>query len=94
MIQAAQSFQYSTGISRAQDAGNYLLWFRTLKPRIHEETDDGFTDEKRRLGPAQVDCEDLEFAYTSRPAAKVLQGLDVEVRTGLLAALSEANIMT
>jgi ATP-binding cassette subfamily B (MDR/TAP) protein 1 len=81
-MKAASFFQYSTGISRAQDAANYILWFRTLRPRIHEETDEA-PDEKEQYGPAKVDCNNLEFAYSTRPNAKVLQGFDVEVRVTL-----------
>jgi len=87
---AANFFQYSTSISKAQDAANYILWFRTLKPRIHDDSD-GNLDEKRDLGPAHTQCEDVEFAYASRPSAKVLQGLDVDVLPGQFVAFVGAS---
>jgi ABC-type multidrug transport system fused ATPase/permease subunit len=75
---AANFFQYSTSISKAQDAANYILWFRTLIPRINYDSTQE-PDEKDGDGPAQVGCEEVEFAYSTRPNAKVLQGVNVDV---------------
>lgn len=36
-------------------------------------------NEKDGDGPVHVQCQELEFSYASRPKAKVLQGIDVDV---------------
>lgn len=88
---AANLFQYSTSISRAQDAGNYILWFRTLQAKIHKDTAfDSDEDESKsdisNVQPAQVQCDNVEFAYASRPTAKVLKGVSVFLQPGIFAA--------
>ena len=93
---AANFFQYSTGISRAQDAGNFILWFRTLKPKINyevtSEDDIETTDAKEKhVAAAHVEVEDVEYAYASRPNSKVLKGIDVDVPSGGFVAFVGAS---
>jgi ATP-binding cassette subfamily B (MDR/TAP) protein 1 len=39
-------------------------------------------DDGHDKGPAHIEIQDVGFAYESRPHAKVLEGIDVDVCTG------------
>lgn len=73
---AAQFFGYSTSISKAQIAANYILWLRTLTASIGEN------DENRNIGPpgdGPIGLEDVEFRYKQRDASRVLRGISMKV---------------
>ena len=75
---AGQFFGYSTSISKAKIAANYLLWLRTLKATIKED------DANRNIGPSgdgPVGVENVEFRYKQRDASRVLRGISMKVRT-------------
>ncbi|KAF2495468.1 multidrug resistance protein 3 [Lophium mytilinum] len=90
---AAQFFQYTSSITKAQAAANYILWFRTQIPTIREldapSPQDPETTVKSDYSdkdPGHATCTDLEFSYPSRPNAKVLKGINVDVHPGQFAA--------
>ncbi|ETI26259.1 hypothetical protein G647_03036 [Cladophialophora carrionii CBS 160.54] len=85
---AGQFFGYTTSITRAQGAANYILWLRTLKPTIAE------TEDNKDHGPAAdgpVDLEDVEFRYRQRQASRVIRGITMSIETGQFVAFVGAS---
>ncbi|KAL8842382.1 MAG: hypothetical protein Q9176_002771 [Flavoplaca citrina] len=77
---AAQLTSYSSSISKAVEAANYIFWLRTLKPTIAE------TDENRYQGPGDdnqtLDIQDLQFRYKQRMTSRILNGISLTVEPG------------
>jgi len=79
----AQFFGYTTSITKAKVAANYIFWLRTIKANIRE------TDDNRDRGPSgdeSVGVENVEFRYKQRDASKVLRGISVSIEPGSYAA--------
>ena len=73
---AGQFFGYSTSITKAKGAANYILWLRTLKAKIGE------TESNKDIGPTgdgSIGVEDVEFRYKQRDASRVLRGISMKV---------------
>ena len=80
---AAQFFSYTTSITKAKVAANYIFWLRTIKANIRE------TDENRDRGPSgdgAIGVENIEFRYKQRDASKVLRGISLKIQPGSYAA--------
>lgn len=62
-----------------------MFWLRGLKPAVEEAPlkPPHDSDEKKR-GPTHIECQDLAFAYESRPNAKVLDDINVDVSLNIL----------
>lgn len=74
---AAQFFGYSTSLTKAVGAANYILWLRSLKPVMQED------DSNRDQGPdddSEIKVEALDFNYKQREASRVLRGISMTVR--------------
>ena len=85
---AGQFFGYTTSITKAQSAANYILWLRTLKPTIT------VTEENKDNGPdsdGPVDLESVEFLYRQRQASRVIRGITMKIETGQFAAFVGAS---
>lgn len=86
---AGQFFGYSTSITKAHSAANYILWLRTLKPNITE------TEQNKDLGPPEVDgpldLENIGFRYRQRESSPVLRGISMSIKQGQLAAFVGAS---
>lgn len=77
---AAAFFAYTTSLTKSTGAVNYIFWLRSLKPNVHEDmSKPPFDGDEKDKGPAHVQVEDVAFAYESRPHAKVLEGIHVDV---------------
>ena len=75
----AQFFSYTTSITKAKVAANYVLWLRTIRVNIRE------TDENRDRKPSEdglIDVENIEFRYKQRDATKVLRGISMKIEPG------------
>ena len=75
----AQFFSYTTSITKAKIAANYILWLRTIKANIRE------TDENRDIKPSGdgiIAFKAIQFRYKQRDAAKVLRGISLEIEPG------------
>ena len=80
----AQFFSYTTSITKAKVAANYILWLRTIRANIRE------TDENRDRQPSGdglIGVENIEFRYKQRDAAKVLRGISIKIEPGTHAAV-------
>jgi ATP-binding cassette subfamily B (MDR/TAP) protein 1 len=77
---AAQFFGYTTSITRAKVAANYMFWLRQLQPEIRE------TNGNRDIGPSGDDgavaFDKVEFQYKQRNASKVLHGISLTIEPG------------
>ncbi len=75
----AQFFSYTTSITKAKVAANYVLWLRTIRANIRE------TDENRDRKPSGdglIGVENIEFRYKQRDATKVLRGISMKIEPG------------
>jgi len=87
---AASFFSFTTSLTKAQGAANYMLWLRQQQPRVHELNtgkDEGAPPE----GGADMQCDDVRFSYPSRPNIQVLKGVSVDVEPGESAAFVGAS---
>ncbi|KAF4972245.1 hypothetical protein FSARC_1142 [Fusarium sarcochroum] len=77
---AAQLFMYTTSITKAVSAGNYITWIRSLKPIVAETPenhDNGPSD-----SPESMALDNIRFSYPTRPDTKVLGGISMTIRPG------------
>lgn len=75
----AQFFSYTTSITKAKIAANYIFWLRSINPKICE------TDENRDRKPSgdgPMSLDNVEFRYKQRDAAKVLRGISIKIDPG------------
>ena len=77
----AMFFQFSSSISKARTAANYIFSLRETVPRdIRDDYPPGSdTDEKPARPAPSVECRDLEFRYPQRPHTRVLKGVSTEL---------------
>ena len=78
---AAQFFGYSTSLTKAVGAANYILWLRTLKPIMQEN------DQNREKGPegdSAIQVQDVDFNYKQREASRVLREITITVRCPMI----------
>ncbi|KAK3617121.1 hypothetical protein LTR56_025497 [Elasticomyces elasticus] len=81
----AQFFGYTTSITKGKSAANYVLWLRSLSPKVHiRET----PENKGRTpsGDGSIGIEDIQFRYMQRDAAKVIRGISLRIEPGRYAA--------
>ncbi|KAL9638683.1 MAG: hypothetical protein Q9164_001391 [Protoblastenia rupestris] len=81
---AAQFFGYSTSLTKAVGAANYILWLRTLQPIIQEN------DQNREKGPEgdpAIQIQDVHFNYKQREASRVLRGITITIEPGQSAGI-------
>jgi ATP-binding cassette subfamily B (MDR/TAP) protein 1 len=88
---AASFFSYTTSMTKAATAANYIFWLRRQKPAVQEEPSRPPFDDGNEKDPAHVQVENVDFAYESRPNANVLKNIDVNVRPGQFVAFVGAS---
>jgi ATP-binding cassette subfamily B (MDR/TAP) protein 1 len=76
---AASFFSYTTSLTKSATAANYIFWLRRLKPAVQEDSSKPPFDDSKDKSPAHIEIQDVAFAYESRPHAKVLEGIEVDV---------------
>jgi ATP-binding cassette, subfamily B (MDR/TAP), member 1 len=83
---AGQFFGYTTSITNATGAANYILWLRTLRPTMQERpgNKDAGPDEDEKSGKVQV--QELDFTYKQRASARVLRNLNLDIPSGAYVA--------
>lgn len=95
---AAMLFQYTTSITKAGTAINYI--FRLRRDRILFDDDDGDwqpegngTIAEKELGGKGTEMifDKVQFSYPLRPKQKVLRGVDVAIRPGKMVAFVGAS---
>ncbi|KAJ5340056.1 ABC transporter integral membrane type 1 [Penicillium brevicompactum] len=86
--QASILFGFSSSMSKATNAANYIFWLEQLQPSIRE------TDENRECGPKNfksLELENLQFSYPMRPNARVIRGIDLHIKEGQFVAFVGAS---
>ncbi|KAI9149936.1 Leptomycin B resistance protein pmd1 [Paramyrothecium foliicola] len=86
--QASILFGFSSSMTKAVNAANYMFWISQLEPSIKE------TPENSGCGPtnhALLELDHVQFSYPLRPQTKVLRGVDLSVRQGQFAAFVGAS---
>jgi ATP-binding cassette subfamily B (MDR/TAP) protein 1 len=84
-------FQYTTSISKARTAINYIFQLRQ-DLELHDDEDDASTDEKSISEKGtKVACEEIGFSYPLRPGLQVLKGIDVTIGSGKMIAFVGAS---
>ncbi|OJJ31256.1 hypothetical protein ASPWEDRAFT_141408 [Aspergillus wentii DTO 134E9] len=84
---AAQFFGFSTSLTKAKTAANYLFWLRSVKPVVQE------TDENKDNGPdsdTTLALTDVEFSYPQRED-RVLKGVSMNIQPGQFVAFVGAS---
>lgn len=94
---AAQFFMYTSSITKAGRAANYIFWLRNRVPAISMDEDDDSSHppsnpEKddhndNETSPPSVTCQALSFAYASRPHHPALHSLNLAIPAGSFIAL-------
>ncbi|KAF2193181.1 multidrug resistance protein-like protein 1 [Zopfia rhizophila CBS 207.26] len=89
---AASFFSYTTSMTKAQIAANYIFWLRRLVPAVQEDpSKPPHANDGSGNVPAHIECQDLGFAYESRPNTKVLDDINVNVHPGQFIAFVGAS---
>ncbi|KAL1795658.1 hypothetical protein ACET3X_005882 [Alternaria dauci] len=88
---AAAFFSYTTSLTKSATAANYVFWLRRLKPAVQEDASKPPFDDEKDKGPTHIQMQGIDFAYESRPHAKVLEGIDIDVQPGQFIALVGAS---
>ena len=87
---AAIFFLYTTSITKATAAANYIFWLRQRVPTINNDFSDGYSSldakDEDEADSFSVDCCDLGFAYPARPHSNVITGIDVKIPSGRFVA--------
>ncbi|KAM4054437.1 ABC transporter [Hirsutella rhossiliensis] len=99
---AAVLFQYSSSMTKARIAINYILGLRRQLELVDDQDDadsqapgqggGNTTGEKDAAAQGvEVRCQGVEFAYPLRPRHRVLRGMELDVRSGKMVALVGAS---
>ena len=87
---AAGFFAYTTSMTKAGTAANYMFWLRRQKPAVQEDPSKPPFDDNEKE-PAHIEVQDLAFAYESRPNTHILEDINVDVRPGQFVAFVGAS---
>ncbi|KAJ6027022.1 ABC transporter integral membrane type 1 [Penicillium canescens] len=86
--QASILFGFSSSMTAATNAANYIFWLEQLQPTVRE------TEENKHVGPEDwksLELENLYFSYPLRPHACVLRGLNLQIQKGQFVAFVGAS---
>ncbi|PHH73146.1 hypothetical protein CDD82_5632 [Ophiocordyceps australis] len=87
---AAMFFQYTTSITKARAAMNYIFALRRTRELFDADTTTTH-DEKDASKGTQVSCQTVEFCYPLRPRQRVLRGINLDISPGSMVALVGAS---
>ncbi|ATY62376.1 multidrug resistance 1 [Cordyceps militaris] len=91
---AALFFQYTTSITKAGTAINYILRLRRSRVLYDSDGESSSSGAEKAGEPVtgkEVICDDIHFAYPLRPSLKVLRGIDIGIRPGSMVAFVGAS---
>jgi ATP-binding cassette subfamily B (MDR/TAP) protein 1 len=77
---AAQFFSYTSSLTKSATAANYIFRLRRQQPAVQEDSSKPPFEGDDAKGPAHIEVQNVAFAYESRPHAKVLEGIHIDVR--------------
>jgi ATP-binding cassette subfamily B (MDR/TAP) protein 1 len=76
---AGQFFSWTTSLTKAVGAANYLLWLRTLKPVISENATNKMNGPETD-GNGEINFEHVSFRYPTSESSRVLRDISMTVR--------------
>ncbi|KAL2818011.1 ATP-binding cassette multidrug transport protein [Aspergillus granulosus] len=82
---AASFFMFTTSLTKAQGACNYIFWLRSLVPSVRDDDSDSNISnnlEKDQSQAASLELQHIEFRYPTRPNRRVLTDLNIQVKPG------------
>ncbi|KAL2784757.1 ATP-binding cassette multidrug transport protein [Aspergillus keveii] len=84
---AASFFMFTTSLTKARGACNYIFWLRSLVPSVRDDDSDdnspkNSNPEKEQNQAASLELQDIEFRYPTRPNRSVLTDLNIKVSPG------------
>ncbi|CAH0051446.1 unnamed protein product [Clonostachys solani] len=86
---AGQLFSFASSFTKANSAGNYFFWIKSLQPTITE------TAENEKRGPSDgcksYHLDNLEFSYPLAPRHRVLKGVSLKITPGQFVAFVGAS---
>ncbi|PHH60177.1 hypothetical protein CDD81_2063 [Ophiocordyceps australis] len=88
---AALLFQYTTSITKARTAMNYIFSLRRTRALFDADLATASKEKDHDAQGTQVSCQALEFAYPLRPRQRVLRGLSLDIASGSMIALVGAS---
>lgn len=82
---AAALFTYTSSITQARRAANYVF---NLRKQVPNDIEGNYRPQRKSIGGAAVavECKDLEFSYPCRPGVKVIQEVSLSIQAGQFAA--------
>ncbi|KAH6659132.1 ABC transporter [Truncatella angustata] len=86
--QASILFGFSSSMTKARHAANYIFWIERLEPTITE------THDNNHVAPTDyksIELNKVEFSYPRRPHARVLRRVDLKITKGQFAAFVGAS---
>lgn len=81
---AAQFFTWTTSITKATGAANYMLWLRTIRNTVRDIPENG--GKAPQDSTFHVALDDVQFSYRQRKASHVIQGISLDIEPGKFAA--------
>lgn len=87
---SAMFFQYTTSITKARTAMNYIFSLRRRRT-LHDTAQKSSCDDESLSERGNVTFEDVEFAYPLRPKLQVLKGINVDIMAGKMVAFVGAS---
>ncbi|GKU02834.1 multidrug resistance protein 1 [Fusarium langsethiae] len=87
---SAMLFQYTTSITKARTAINYIFELRRQKV-LHDDVGNGSGSENPTGKGIDISCDEIAFAYPRRPKLPVLRGVDISIEPGKMVALVGAS---
>ncbi len=87
---AAAFFTYTSSITKAQGAANYVF---NLRKQVPDDMRDNYPPggENGGGGAVAVECEDLEYSYPRRPGIRVVKGVSLSIQAGQFVAFVGAS---
>ncbi|KAL9110673.1 MAG: hypothetical protein Q9227_004850 [Pyrenula ochraceoflavens] len=86
---AAQLFGFSSSITKAKGAANYITWLQNLRPVVDAFEHNG--EKGPKDGAQSIEFDGVEFAYLHRPCARILNRISLNVRKSQFIALVGAS---
>ncbi|OAQ98396.1 hypothetical protein LLEC1_04360 [Akanthomyces lecanii] len=91
---AALFFQYTTSITKAGTAINYILRLRRTRDLYDSDSEQKPSDAEKSTEPIkgkEVICDNIHFSYPLRPSLKVLRGIEIGIQPGKMVAFVGAS---
>ncbi|KAL4795058.1 ATP-binding cassette multidrug transport protein [Aspergillus venezuelensis] len=85
---AASFFMFTTSLTKARWACNYIFWLRSQIPSVRDgHSNEKNSPEKGKKEAASLELQNVEFRYPTRPNKRVLKDVNITVSPGQSIAL-------